>query len=64
MGVGGHQPHAGQAAGDQVGEEGVPRGCGLAGGNLHAEDFAVAVTVDPGVWRTISATELHHSVGH
>ena len=48
VGIGGDQPHAAQAAGDQVGEEGVPRGRGLAGGHLHAEDFAVPVAVDAG----------------
>lgn len=44
----GHQPYPAQAAGDQVGEEGVPRGLGLAGGHLHAQHLAVPVAVDPG----------------
>lgn len=34
--------------GDQVGEERVPRGLGLGGGDLEAEDLAVAVAVDAG----------------
>ena len=48
VGVGGDQPDPGQAAGDQVGEELVPRGPGLGGGHPHAEDLAVPVAVDAG----------------
>ena len=48
MGVGGDQSDAGQAAGDQVSEERVPRGSGLRGGDLQPQDFAVTVTVDAG----------------
>jgi hypothetical protein len=46
--VGGDQQGAGEAAGDQVGEERVPRLFSLAGGDLDAEDLAVAVGVDAG----------------
>ena len=48
VGVGGDQPDPGQAAGDQVGEEQVPGGAGLAGGDLAAEHLAVTISVDPG----------------
>ena len=42
------QPHAGQAARHQVGEEHVPRFLRLAGGDLDAEDLTVPVAVDAG----------------
>lgn len=45
MGVGGHEPDSGQAAGDEVGEERVPRLLGLGGGDLAAQDFTVPVGV-------------------
>ncbi|SHI45999.1 DNA primase, catalytic core [Tessaracoccus bendigoensis DSM 12906] len=48
VGVGSDQSDACQAAGDQVGEERVPRAAGFGGGDLQTEDFAVAVAVDPG----------------
>ena len=48
VGVAGDEADAGQSAGDQVGEEGVPGGLGLGGGDLQAEDLAVAVAVDAG----------------
>ena len=40
--VGGDQRDPGQAAGDEVLEEGVPAGAGLGGGGGDAEDLAVA----------------------
>jgi len=46
--VGGDQRDSGQAAGDEVFEEGVPPGAGLGGGGGHAEDLAVSVGVDAG----------------
>lgn len=48
VGVGSDQQHAGQAAGDEVGEEAVPRLFGFAGGDPDAEDLAVAIGVHPG----------------
>ena len=48
VGVGGDQADSAQAAGDQVGEEAAPRRAGLAGGDAHAQDLAVAVAVDAG----------------
>ena len=48
MGIRGHQADTGQAAGDEVGEELVPRCPGFSGGYADAEDFAVAVAVDSG----------------
>ena len=48
MGIGGDQLDPGQAAGDQVAEEGQPAGTVLAGGDLQAKDLAVPVRVDPG----------------
>jgi len=53
--VGGHESDPGQAAGDEVGEELVPRGAGFRGGHPHAEDFAVAVAVDAG-------SQQHHGI--
>ena len=46
--VGGDQPDAGQAAGDQVAEERQPAGAVLGGGDLQAEDLAVPVGVHAG----------------
>ena len=46
--VTGHQRHSGQAVGDQVAEESQPAGPVLGGGDLHAQDFAIALGVDPG----------------
>ena len=57
VGVAGDQPDPGQAAGDEVGEELVPRRPGLAGGDPHAEDLAVPVAVDAG-------REQHDGVDH
>lgn len=48
VGVAGDQPDSGQATGDEVGEELVPRRTGFAGGHADAEDLAVAVGVDAG----------------
>ena len=48
MGVAGDQAHAGEASGDQVGEELIPRRSGLAGGYAHPQYFAVSVIVDSG----------------
>jgi len=48
MGVGGDQQGSGQAAGDQVGEEGVPRLFRFAGSDFDTQDFAVPVGVDTG----------------
>ena len=48
VGVGGDQADPGQAAGDEVGEERVPRRPGLAGGDAQAEDLAAPVGVDAG----------------
>ena len=48
MGVTGHQAHAGQASGDQVSEELVPRRSGLAGRHPYAQHFAMSVIVDSG----------------
>ncbi|VOI55323.1 Uncharacterised protein [Streptococcus pneumoniae] len=57
VGVRSDQPDPGQAAGDQVGEELVPRRPGLRGGDPQAQDLAVAVSVDPG-------GQQHHGVDH
>lgn len=46
MGVGGDEADAGQAAGDEVGEELVPGRAGLVGRDAHAQDFAAPVRVD------------------
>jgi hypothetical protein len=48
MRVRGHEPHSGKAAGDQIGEERVPRRAGLAGRGLQAQDFAPPVGVHAG----------------
>ena len=48
MGITGDQAHAGQASGDQVGEELLPGWSGLAGGHAHPQHFAVSVIVDSG----------------
>ena len=48
MGIAGDQAHAGEASGDQVSEELVPRWSGLAGGYAHPQHFAVSVIVDSG----------------
>ena len=48
VGVAGHEPYPGQAAGDQVGEELVPRRTGLSGGHAHPQDLAVAIAVHAG----------------
>ena len=48
VGVAGDQTDAGQAAGDQIGEERVPGAAGLGGGDLQAQHFAVSVAVDTG----------------
>lgn len=55
--VTGDQPNSAQAAGNQVGEELVPRWAGLAGGYPEAQDFAVSVAVDTG-------GQQHHRVDH
>ena len=61
VGVGGDQHNAvgaaGQAAGDQVGEERIPRRGGLTGGDLDPEHLAVAIGVHPG-------GDQHHRVDH
>jgi len=46
--VAGDQHDAAQAAGDEVGEEHVPRLLRLAGGDLDAEDLAAPVGVHAG----------------
>jgi hypothetical protein len=46
--VTGHQEGAGQAAGNQIGEERVPRLLRLAGRDLDPKNFAVPVRVDAG----------------
>jgi hypothetical protein len=46
--IGGDQRNPGQAAGDEVLEEGVPAGTGLAGRRGDTEDLAVAIGVDAG----------------
>jgi hypothetical protein len=48
MGVGGDQLDAGQAAGDQVAQEGQPAGAILSRTHLEAEDLAVPVAVHAG----------------
>jgi hypothetical protein len=48
VGVPGHQAHPGKPAGNEVGEERVPRGPGLAGGDFQPEDFAAPIGIDPG----------------
>ena len=48
MGVTGDQAHAGEASGDQVSEELLPRRAGLAGRYAHPQHFAVSVIVDSG----------------
>lgn len=48
VGIRGDQPDPRQAAGDEVGEELVPRRPGLGGGDAQAEDLAVPVAVDAG----------------
>ena len=48
MGVTGHQAHAGEASGDQVSEELIPRRSGFAGGYAHPQHFAMSVIVDSG----------------
>ncbi len=45
VGVGGHQAHAGQAAGDQAAEECQPAGAVLAGHHVQAEDLPATVAV-------------------
>src|SRR5699024_7394174 len=44
----GDEADAGEAAGDEVGEELVPGRGGLVGGDPHAQDFAAPVGVDTG----------------
>ena len=46
--VGVDQPHPGQAAGAQRPPEAQPAGPVLGGGHVQAQDFAVALGVDPG----------------
>jgi hypothetical protein len=46
--VGGDQLDPGQAAGGQRADEGQPTGAVLSVGDLHTEDLAVSVGVDPG----------------
>jgi hypothetical protein len=46
--IAGNQAHPGQAASDQVTEEGQPAGAVLRGGDLQAQDFPVPVGVDAG----------------
>ena len=46
MGVRGDELDPAQAPGDQVAEEGQPAGAVLAGGDVKAEDLAVAIGVD------------------
>ena len=48
VGVAGDQPHPAQASSDQVPEEPEPARAVLAGGDVQAEDLAVAVRGDPG----------------
>ena len=48
LGVGGDQPHPGQAAGHLVGEELVPRRPGLGRDHAQAEHLAMPVVVDAG----------------
>lgn len=48
MRITGDQADPGETAGDEVGEEAVPRSSGLTGRDPHAEHFAVPVTVDAG----------------
>jgi hypothetical protein len=57
VGVGGDEADPAQAAGDEVGEELVPRRPGLRRGHSHAQDLAVAVAVDAG-------GQQHHGVHH
>ncbi|ABW12476.1 hypothetical protein Franean1_3064 [Parafrankia sp. EAN1pec] len=65
VGIGGHQPHPGQATGDQAPEERQPAGTVLAGHDVEAEDLPVPVTVDPDreqavhVDHTAVLTDLH-----
>ena len=48
MGVTGHQAHAGEASGDQVSEELLPRRTGLTGRHAHPQHFAMSVIVNSG----------------
>ena len=48
VGVGRDETNPGQAAGDEVGEETVPRGPGLAGRDAQSQDLAAPVGVDTG----------------
>lgn len=45
VGVGGHQPHPGQTAGNQRSEERQPTGPVLGGGHLDSQDFPVTLGV-------------------
>ena len=70
VGVGGDEPDPGQAAGDEVGEERVPRTSGFGGGDLQSQNLSVPVAVDPGgdvddgVDHPAALTHLHdHGVG-
>jgi hypothetical protein len=47
VGVGGDQPHPGQAAGGQVPEEREPAGAVLSAGDLQTQDLPVPVAVHP-----------------
>ncbi len=65
MGVAGDEADPAESAGDEVGEERVPGGPGLAGRDAEAEDFAVSVSVDAGrdehdrVDHPAALTDLH-----
>ena len=48
VGVGSDQANPGEAAGDEVGEEGVPSRPGLTRRDSDAEDLTAPVSVDPG----------------
>ena len=65
MGITGDQTDAGQAAGDQIGEERVPGAAGLGGGDLQTQHFAATIAVDAsghehdGVDHPAALSDLH-----
>ena len=65
VGVGSDEANPGEAAGNKVGEERVPRSSGLTRRNPDAEHFASSVSVDPGrdqddgIDRSAAFTNLH-----
>jgi hypothetical protein len=58
VGIGDHELHPGQAAGDQPAQKRQPAGPVLGGGDVQAQDLPVPVSIDPG---RDQGVHVHHT---